>query len=279
MENKDTITYTDADKKTSNFKCSGCSKEPTGQINVARFISRLDECFKTNDLEKAGNVIEFWENEATTQNDKRGLLSVINEELGFYRRTNDKEKGLRAVKIALDILSSEENMPGISCATIYINLATTLKSFGQAENGIPYYDKAEEVYIKYGKQNTFEYATLLNNKGSALADLSRYSEAEESFNKAMAILDKEGNHDGEIAVSLINLAHLIYDRDGTDGIEKVEQTLDKAWEYINSKRQVHDSNYAYILSKCAPSLRYFNRIDEAEALEEVSQEIYGNNIK
>jgi len=55
----------------------------------------------------------------------------------------------------------------------------------------------------------------------------------------------------------------------------VEALLDEAWDYLNSDRQPRDANYAFIISKCAPSLKYFNRNDEAEALLAVAKVIYG----
>ena len=103
--------------------------------------------------------------------------------------------------------------------------------------------------------------------------LPRPKEDERCYLSAIEILKEEGKHDGEIAISMINLAHLVFDRDDT-AYERVESLLDEAWEYINSPRQPHDANYAFILSKCAPSLDYFKRHDEADALREVAKEIY-----
>lgn len=55
--------------------CSSCVKEPVGQINVARFIKKLDECFLTDDLSSAVECVEYWAREAEVLGDKRGLLS------------------------------------------------------------------------------------------------------------------------------------------------------------------------------------------------------------
>ena len=49
---------------------------------------------------------------------------------------------------------------------------------------------------------------------------------------------------------------------------------DEAWDYINSDNQPKDGNYAYILRKCAPSLDYFKRPEEAQACRDVAKEIY-----
>ena len=51
-------------------------------------------------------------------------------------------------------------------------------------------------------------------------------------------------------------------------------TLYEAWDYINSDNQPKDGNYAYILRKCAPSLDYFKRPEEAQACRDVAKEIY-----
>ena len=261
----------------SEFLCSSCSKEPTGSINVERFITSLDKCFLTNDLKKAQEIIDFWKNEAFTLNDERGRLSVVNEELGFYRRTGDQKKGLAAVNEALALIESLGIENNFSAADIYVNAATTLKCFKKPREATELYKKAEKLFSTREKHD-FDYAAFLNNYASALSDLESYDKAEKLYKKAISVLKETGGHDGEIAVTLINLAHLIFDRDST-AYEQTEKTLDEAWEYINSDNQKRDANYAFILSKCAPSLRYFQREEQAVACEQVAEEIYSRNAK
>ena len=261
----------------SEFLCSSCSKEPTGSINVERFITSLDKCFLTNDLKKAQEIIDFWKAEAFALNDERGRLSIVNEELGFYRRTADAKKGLEAVSEALALIESLGLENDFSAADIFVNAATTLKCFKKPAEAIEFYEKAEQLFTSRGKRD-FDYAAFLNNYASALSDLESYDKAEQLYKKAISVLKETGGHDGEIAVTLINLAHLIFDRDDT-AYEQTEKTLDEAWEYINSDNQKRDANYAFILSKCAPSLRYFQREEQALACEQVAEEIYSGNAK
>ena len=103
--------------------------------------------------------------------------------------------------------------------------------------------------------------------------MKRYDEAESDWLSAIQILKGVGFHDGEIAVSLLMLAHLTFDRDSST-YETIEALLDEAWDYINSDNQPKDGNYAYILRKCAPSLEYFKRPEEAQACRDVANEIY-----
>ena len=260
-----------------DFNCKSCSKEPQDRINIMRFINRMDEHFRKNDLAGAIDTVEFWEAEATRLNDTAALLTILNEELGLFRRVQNEEKALRAIKLTLDILNGENTQGSLSRATIFINLATTLSAFGKTEEALTYYEKAEEVYEKSGDLKSYEYATLLNNKSSALTELKRFGEAEENLKRAIEILDSEGKHDVDIALSYLSLAHLYYDRD-SNSVLQVEEFIDTAWEYINSKRQAHDGEYAFAISTCVPSFRYFKREIEALALEETAKEIYGGAV-
>ncbi len=265
------------DNEYIKTKCESCSKEPTDRLNVARFIAKLDECFKSNNLKEADSLIDSWTNEALALNDLRGLLSVQNEGLGLYRRTSDYNKAMKTIDLVIWLLDNLKLNNHVSGATILVNLATTMKAFGKAKEGLKYYSQAEKVYEDNGLTGSFEYTALLNNRASALDELERFDEAEKDLLKAIEILKKDGTHDGEIAVSLINLAHVVYNRNDKD-TARVETLLDDAWEYINSPKQPHDANYAFILSKIAPSLRYFKRVDEADAIEAVSKVIYGSRV-
>jgi len=257
-------------------ECRSCVKEPTGRINVARFVDKLDECFARNDINAAKECIAFWQNEADKLGDRRGLLSVLNEAVGLYRKCRDEENAMKCIEKAIDLIYENGLNDSISGATVFINVATALSSFDKFEKALEYYYIADEIYIKQCKTETYEYAALINNQASALNGIKKYDESEKCYLRAIDILKKDGKHDGEIAVSLINLAHLRYDRDSND-IENVENTIDAAWEYINSPNQPHDANYAFILSKLAPSFEYFQRPEQAQALKEVSDEIYERN--
>lgn len=257
-------------QKSESFSCK---KENYDKINIKRFITKLDSFFATDDLEGAKNHIEYWEKEAQNIGDDTGLVTILNEELGFYRRNGQKEAGLSAVERVIPLLEKVGNDNTLSGAAVMINAATTLKAFGNAERAIHLYARAEKVFVSNEKIDIFEYAALLNNKASALCDTKDYLNAQFCYQKAIEILNRLKKYDGEIAVSYVNLAHLIHDWKGDK--KAVDDYLALAWDYINSDKQPHDANYAFILSKCAPSYRFFGKELEADALEEVSKEIYG----
>lgn len=248
----------------------------TGEsISTVRFIEQLDRCFAEKNLTAAASCLSFWEGEAKNAGDERGLLTVMNEAVGLYRRTKEREKARHAVEECLTLLKTLDLMETASGNVILVNCATTLSSLGETEKSIPLYEAAQEQARRDGRTDTYEYAALLNNKAAALDALERYDEAEAHWREAIRILKEEGKHDGEIAISYVCLAHLFYDR-GPSGREEAEHLMDDAWEYLNSPRITErGGNYAFVLEKCAPSFTFFGREIEAQALRETAEEIYG----
>ena len=180
-------------------------------------------------MKAARACIEDWESEARRLGDDSGLLTVLNEAVGFYRRSQKKGKALKAMEESVSLVEKLGLAQSPSGVTIYINAATTLSFFGREEEGLQLYDKAADFYRSSRLTETYEYAALLNNRAGTLHGLKRYDEAEEDWKEAIEILKRIGFHDGEVAISLVMLAHLTFDRDDTS-CEKVEALLDEAWE-------------------------------------------------
>ena len=256
-------------------KCRSCTTESVENINVSRFIDKLDTFFKTNDLVGAGEHIKYWEKEAQKLNDKRGLLSVLNEMLGFSRRVKNKEDGLNAVNGVTALIEELGLQNALSSATILVNAGTTLKEFGEPTKAYDYYVKAQEIFEKNGKTDGYEYASLFNNSSATLIELGKIAEGEKALNKAIEILDNTNSYHAERALSRINLAHLIFD--AYEDYERVESLLDIAWDLVCEDKR-RDENYAFLISKIAPSLKYFKRETEAEALTEIANEIYRGEL-
>lgn len=248
------------------------------RIPVSRFLSRLDACLNRNDRNGARECLVFWEAEARRLGDDRGLLTVLNEAVGYYRRTQKRQRALEATEECLRLTEKLCQERSASGATIFTNAATTFAFFGYPERAFELYEKAADCFAATGQTESYAYAALLNNRAAVFHAQKQFDEAEADWRRAVAILQQVGYHDGEIAVSLIMLAHLTYDRDET-AIEQVEALLDEAWDYINSENQPKDGTYADVLRKCAPSLDYFHRPDEAQACRDVAKEIYTGNAE
>ncbi len=257
-------------------KCC-CTKEPIGTIPIGRIIDKLDILFAHNEMDEVGEVLRYWEKEARALNDDKGLLEILSEEIGYFRKVGDKVRGLSAVDEALFMLQCNENTSSVNNATIYLNCATTMKAFGKAEEAITYYEKARETYERLLPADDFRLAGLYNNYATALKDLEKYDEAREYFVKAIKLLEAKEDVYGEIAVSYVNLAHLEYDAaysKGEDADERVDECLDKAWKCLDDKNIKRDGNYAYICEKCAPAYEFFGYFMQKAELEKRANDIY-----
>lgn len=255
-----------------DINCTSCSKESYKVIPLARVFDKLNEQFSRNDLQGAGRTLDFWESEARSLGDDRGLLEILNEKIGFYRRTADEKKALSAISEAFNLIEKKGVGDPISSGTIYLNGATTMKAFGKAGASMVYYEKAKAIYESHLEADDYRLAALYNNLSSAYKDLGDYLNAEMSCFKAIDILGEKDDCLGEIAVSLINVAHIYYDQDPLD--ERIYEMMDKAWEHLTSDKNEHDGDFAFICSKCYPSFGFFGYFEKEAELKALSEKIY-----
>jgi len=257
------------------IQCKGCSKESYDTIPTARIIAKLDEHFAKNDLDSVGRLLEYWDREARNLGDFRGLLEILNEKIGYYRRTGDAERALGAVNEAFCIIEQHELGNLLSSGTIYLNGATTMKAFGKAAQAMEYYSKAKSIYDKHLSPNDYKMAAYYNNISSAYVDLGDRDSAINAGICAIEILEKHGDCCGEIAVTLVNLAHIYYSADPCD--ERVYKNMERAWVLLSSNDNVHDGNFAFLCSKCYPAFAYFGYFEYEKKIKELMEKIYAGN--
>ena len=242
-----------------------------GHIPVSRIIQKLDACYNKNDYNEAGRLLFYWQKEAQSLLDSQGELSIVNELLGHLRKVNDQEKGLEAVKRADELISILKAEDNFSSATIYLNMATTLKAFNMPEKALSIYDKAFAIYTKNGDKSLPYLAGFYNNKALTLVDLLDYEGAEKCYKNALNYLKNTQNELTDGAITYVNLAHL-YDKmqDNT----KVVDCLFSAYGLLTDETITQNGYYAYVLEKCAPSFRQFGYEKIASDFEKLSGEIY-----
>ena len=258
-------------------KCC-CCKEPTGAIPFLRIIDKLDSLFAKNDLAEAKRLLEYWEGEARALGDMRGLCEILSEQVGFYRSSGDKEKGLKAAQEAIDILDGEDS-DSVANATIYLNCATTMKAFGEVDKAMPYYGKAKDVYERMLPEDDFRLAGFYNNYATALSELTRYDEAKACYEKAIEVLKKSGGY-CEIAITYVNLAQLEFDKAHASGVicdDEIDKYVELAYESLNDKQIGRDVDYAHTCEKCAAAFAFFGYFMYKQELEERAKQIYDSN--
>lgn len=257
------------------FECKSCSKESYETIPIRRIMEKLDAHFEKNDLKSAGELLSYWEREARNLSDERGLLEILNEEIGYYRRTGDREKALSAVREAFSLIDKLGISNEESSATVYLNGATTMKAFGRTPEAMRFYERAKNIYDLRLSQNDYKMAAYYNNVSSAYKELGETDEAEKACYSAISVLEGNPEYNGEIAVTHVNLAHIYYDLDVFD--ERIYEHMERAWELLSSPENRHDGTFAFLCSKCYPSFEYFGYLEYERKLKELCEKIYEGN--
>ena len=255
--------------------CPLCMDSAVTPIPVSRVIEKLDFYFHKNDLPSAERHLAYWKSEAQAGHDDRGLLTVLNEQAGLYRKLGKGRESIAAAQEALGLIEGLGLSGTVTMATTLINAATAYKAFSDAEKAVPLYEKAKGIYEALLPKNDARLAGLYNNMALSVMATGDYGAAERLFELALAVLRENENAEGEAAVTCCNLADLYAAKYGLeDGAEKINECLDRALALLETPTLPRDGNYAFICEKCAPVFGYYGYFMAERELSRLSKEIY-----
>lgn len=244
-------------------------------IPIRRVLSKLDGYLGQNDYAAAERLLENWRREADACGDRQGKLTVLNEQIGLYRKTGREPECLAAIQSALSLLRELQMEDAVTGGTTYINAATGYKAFGRAQDALPLYRRAQAVYESMLAPDDDRLAALYNNMALTLSELEQYREAENLFLKAIAIMEQRAHGEAETAITCLNLADLICAEVGYEaGEERVEAYLRRAEKLLDTEDLPRDGNYAFVCEKCAPVFGYYGYFFTEETLKQRAREIY-----
>lgn len=236
-------------------------------IPIARVFEKFDALMAKKDFDAAERHLKYWLADAEVTGDRRGMLAVTNELIGFYRKTGKKSEALEASEKALALAKAQGLEDSITMGTTLINAATAYKAFGEAEKAVPLYEKAKDIYEKLLSPDDRRKGGLYNNMALALRDTGDLSGAEEMFKKALEIMSRPGD-EAEAAITLCNMADLYGDKAQRD------DCLKKAFRLLNSENLQHDGYHAFVCEKCAPTFAYYGFEEYEKVLSERAKRIY-----
>ena len=134
----------------------------SGFVSIERVLSKLDLYFAKNDYIGAQRHLEYWLGEAVAIEDYRSELTLCNELIGLSRKIGNKEQTFYYTERALGVLKSLNIESSVGAATTYINVATAYKAFGEAENALPLFEKASQIYQNELDENDSRLSVYLN---------------------------------------------------------------------------------------------------------------------
>lgn len=276
---KERMDFTDYTDPICPFCTDQFKKQPPVRpIPTQRVLEKLDEHLGRNDYDSAERHLLYWLDEAKDGRDKHGMLTVENELMGLYRKTNRKEKALESVRKALNLIDELKLGSAVVAGTTFTNAATVYKAFAMPEESIELFEKAKEIYEKELQSDDPRLGGLYNNLGLTLTDLKRFDEAEEYYNKAITVMSNNKNGELEIAITYLNLCDLNEAKLGSEQSEKIiDEYIEKAYELLNRDYLPRNGYYAFVCEKCAPTFGYFGRFLYQKELSDRARSIYERN--
>lgn len=248
----------------------GVSSIPTGRV-----IEKLDEYLNKNDYASAERHLRYWYDEALAGGDMRGMLTVLNEQIGLYRKTEKENECFKAIEEALSLCAETGTENTVTHGTTLVNAATGYKAFGKDNKALPLYRKAREIYENLLDGDDSRLGGLYNNMALAVAEKGNYREAEELYGKAIEVMKKQEHGEAEIAITYLNLADLTAAELGIEAAdEKISGYLSKAEELLNTADLPKDGYYAYVCEKCAPVFGYYGYFLFENELNRRARKIY-----
>ena len=255
--------------------CPFCVPGAVTPIPVGRVMEKLDSYLDRNDYDAAERHLSYWLATAEQSLDRRGALTVLNEQIGLFRKLGRREDCLRAIEKALPLCREAGVENTVSCGTTFLNAATGYKAFGMAETALPLYRSARELYEKYLHGDDARLGGLYNNMALTLTELGSYREAEELFHRALDVMASQKHGEPEMAITWLNLADLTVAEKGMEaGEEVIAGYLDKAEALLNTPGLPEDGSLAFVLEKCAPVFGEYGYFMAARTLAERAKRIY-----
>ena len=247
----------------------------TAPIPIGRIIDKLDHYLDQKDCAAAERHLRYWLSEANACRDMRGKLTVLNEQIGLFRKIGKEAECLAAIADALALADSLNMEQSVAYGTTLINAATGYKAFGKAKEALPLYRKARIIYESSLPSSDGRLGALYNNMALTLTELEFFHEAEDLFHKAIEVMQKQENGALEVAVTRLNIADLIAAASGPeDGAEEIGKQLLEAGRLLDTETLPRGGYYAFVCEKCAPVFGFYGFRTTEQELNRRAREIH-----
>lgn len=248
---------------------------PIRPVPQQRIRDKMDDYMSRRDYAGAERHLRYWLEEARAGRDRRGELMVLNELVGHYRKTGERDKAMSCADAALNLLDALEMGGSISEGTTCVNIATAMNAFGDNDEALALFERARAAYEASPATEPGLLGGLYNNMALTCAALRRWDEALKLYEKAMEQMGRAPHGALEQAITCLNMANLIEGRDGMEsGEASIYDLLDRASALLDADGIPHDGYYAFVCEKCAPTFEYYGFFADAERLRRESTRIY-----
>lgn len=265
------------DRQADNHqgKDSAAHMQTGGEFDSQAFLDGLDAIFQAGKAkDDAEPYLQQALVDAENAGDDAGLLTVLNETMGFYRSQGRHKENMWIIQRAIELATRMRIEGSEAWTTTLINAATGLRAAKQYDQAEDLYQQALSSAAKTLKPNDRRLAALHNNLSMLYSETGRFDQSEQELRQAMTILQDSSpdpSTDLDLASTNTNLALLLL-QEGTDGKHEdkresiVQDATDHAAKALEIYRQGHlveSAHYASALAGYAQVRFFAGRFDQA----------------
>ena len=227
--------------------------QPDGSFDTQSFLDGLDAIFSAGKArDQAEPYLQQALVDAENAGDDAGLLTVLNETIGFYRSQGRHQENMWMIQRAIELATRMRIEGSEAWTTTLINAATGLRAAKK-------YDQAEDLYRQalasaaktLGRKDR-RLAALHNNLSMLYSETDRPDQAVQELRQAMDILENSStdpSRDLDLATTHTNLALLLMQRN--DSPQALQEAWDQARTALDIYRTGHLENSAHYASALA----------------------------
>ena len=235
---------------TANQATDDADQSPA-TFDTQQFLNGLDAIFDRHAAAtEAGPYLEQAMVDAENAGDEAGLLTVLNETMGFYRSQGRHKENQWIVQRALELAARMGLTTGTSeaWATTLINCATAMRAAQQYDQAEDLYHQAQSVCRHSLAPTDRRLAALHNNLSMLYSETNRPDKAELELREALRIIEASSvnpDADIDVASSHTNLALTLLTEHKLEG---AHWHAAKALEIYRTGHLEHSAHYASALA-------------------------------
>lgn len=268
---------------TANQVADDADQSPA-TFDTQQFLNGLDAIFDRHTAAtEAGPYLEQAMVDAENAGDEAGLLTVLNETMGFYRSQGRHKENQWIVQRALELAARMGLTTGTSeaWATTLINCATSMRAAKQYDQAEDLYHQAQSVCRHSLAPTDRRLAALHNNLSMLYSETNRPDKAELELREALRIIEASSvnpDADIDVASSHTNLALTLLTE---HKLEDAHWHAAKALEIYRTGHLEHSAHYASALAGfaqvCFAERRYADAVTGYRHALAAIEECYGKD--
>lgn len=260
------------------------AEQSSTSFDTQQFLNGLDAIFDRHAAAtEAGPYLEQAMVDAENAGDEAGLLTVLNETMGFYRSQGRHKDNQWIVQRALELAARMGLTTGTSeaWATTLINCATAMRAAKQYDQTEDLYHQAQDVCRHSLAPTDRRLAALHNNLSMLYSETNRPDKAELELREALRIIEASSvnpDEDIDVASSHTNLALTLLTEHKLEG---AHWHAAKALDIYRTGHLEHSAHYASALAGyaqvCFAEKRYADAVAGYRHALDVIEECYGKD--